>query len=261
MAARYQEARELNESVGDMAGLAAALYNESYVPLLLQGDLDSARRLLAGALDLYRSLGNHLGAAEAEAMIGFSHYFQGEPEAAVPFQESAVEAYRAAGATWQLSENLLGLGQMYAQAGDWARALRSIREALAHAKEMGIEVGVAMTLEVTGAAAAWVGDLERGARLFGKADEMKERLGAFAPSQMVQTTEQRDKAREALGVDRYEQLRSEGARLSSAEAVALAEQFEPPRDAPAMPGARPWGMAADVEAEASATDGRPEISR
>jgi hypothetical protein len=71
---------------------------------------------------------------------------------------------------------------------------------------------------------------------------MKERLGAAAPSQMVQTDTQRAKAREALGVERYEQLRSEGAGMSSPGAIGLADQFEPPPDAPPLPRAKPWGV-------------------
>ena len=52
------------------------------------------------------------------------------------------------------------------------------------------------------------------------------------------------RARDALGEDRYEQLRSEGARLSTADAIRLVEQFEPPPNAPPAPSPRPLGMAA-----------------
>ncbi len=109
---------------------------------------------------------------------------------------------------------------------------------------MDIDVALAMLFEWTGAAAAWTGDLERGARLLGKADEMKERLGGSAPSQMVQTDVHREQAREALGEETYAELQSEGAGLTLAEAIELVERFEPPADAPAMPAAKPWGIAA-----------------
>jgi hypothetical protein len=133
---------------------------------------------------------------------------------------------------------------MYAQAGDWKRAIATMRESLALARELGVEVGVAMIVEWAGASAGWVGDHERGARLLGKADEMKKGLGAAAPSQLVQTEAQRSRARNALGEDRYEQLRSDGAHLSTADAIRLVEQFEPPPNAPPAPSPRPLGMAA-----------------
>lgn len=98
-----------------------------------------------------------------------------------------------------------------------------------------------------GASAGWVGDLERGARLLGKADDIKEGLGAAAPSQLVQTEAQRFRTRHALGEDRYDQLRSEGAGLSVADAIRLVEQFEPPANAPPAPSPRPLGLAARAD--------------
>lgn len=56
-----------------------------------------------------------------------------------------------------------------------------------------------MTLEWVGVSASWIGDVERSARLFGKAEEMKKRLGASAPRLMVQTDDQRATACEGLG--------------------------------------------------------------
>lgn len=254
MARDYAEARELYESIGDLAGTADALYNESYVPLLLRGDIDTTRSRLEHALALYRRADNPLGAAEAESFLGFTHYFQGEPEAAIPYQERAVEALRTARASWQLSENLLGLGGLYAQTGDWPRAVVLVRESLAIANEMGIDIGIAMTLEWVGASASWIGDVERSARLFGKADEMKERLGASAPRLMVQTGDQRATAREALGNERYQELLAQGAGLSSLEAIQLAVQFEPPPDAPPLPRAKLLGAeASGVESSSART--------
>ncbi len=248
MSRHYREARELYEAVGDLHGIAEAYHNESYVPILLRGDLESGQEMLEKAIGLYRQAGDELGVAEAESMLGFAHYFQGEPEAAIPYQARAVEAYRAAGATWQLSENLFGLGTLYAQVGDWPRAVSLARESLALANEMTIEIGLAMIFEGLGGAAAWVGDVERGVLLLGKAAAMTKELGASAPSQFLQTELFRQKARDDLGDARYEQLHSEGAALTTAEAVRLVEEFEPPPDAERLPPMQPWGQAAEQAA-------------
>jgi predicted ATPase/class 3 adenylate cyclase len=246
MARHYREAREVLESVGSASDLAEALYNESYVPLLVGGDFDGARELIGRAIELYRESGNAVGAAEAQSLLGFAHYFEGDTERAIPFQEEAIATFRAAGARWHLSDNLMGLGGMYAQVGDWQRAVEAIRESLATADELGIEIGLAMVFEFVGAAAAWLGDAELASRLMGKADEMRERLGGSAPSVFAQRDRYLAKVREELGDRLFEQLLAEGRRLSKEDAVALALRFAPPSDAPPLPRPTPWGKAAQA---------------
>jgi predicted ATPase/class 3 adenylate cyclase len=250
MARCYREARELREALGDPDRLAEALANESYVPMLTAGDFQTARQELGRAMELYRSSGNVMGAAEVGVMLGFTHYFQGDAAAAIPFQEEAIEAFRARGAAWQLSDNLLGVSQLYAHAGRWTDAVTAIRESLAIADEMRIEVGLAMIFEGVGALAAWVGDAERAALLLGKADAMKEQLAGSAPQQMFQTTEQRRLAARALGEEEYDNLHGQGSRMETSEAVKLAREFSPPEDTPPLP-ARSWG-GQDPDGDASA---------
>ena len=252
MAAHYREARELLEPLGDTASLAEAVYNESYVSFLRDADFDSARTRLNRAIKLYREAGNAVGAAEAESTLGFMHYFEGNTEGAIPYQEKAIATFRAAGARWLESDNLMGLSSMYAQVGDWQRAAEAIRESVALAAQLGIEVALSMAFGFAGAMAAWVGDAELGTRLMGKADEMKERLEGGAPAVLVQTDAQRETARERLGNERFEQVLSEGRRLSTPAAVAMVEHFEPPVDAPPLPRPRLWGVTGHASEGSSA---------
>jgi predicted ATPase/class 3 adenylate cyclase len=235
MAHHYRKARELYETVGEPALLAEAFYNESFVPVLLEGDIEAGRRLLGRSLELYQQSGDALGAAKVEATLGFSYSMQGQLEEAISRQEGAVAIYRSAHATWQLSESLFILGQLYAHAGSWPRAVGALRESLALTRKLDIALGYATTFETMGAVAIWGGDPEMGSRLLGKADEMKERLGAAAPGQMIQTEVQRERARVALGTARYDELREEGARLSVRQAAGLADQVEPSPDTLPMP--------------------------
>lgn len=235
MARFYEEAREIYETAGDIGGLAEALYNASFTPLLLRGDVEGSRATLARALELYRQAGNVLGAAEAESMLGWSHFFAGNPEAAIPYQADAIEVMRASGSTWHVADNLIGLAALHAQTGDWERAIDAIHESLELASDAGLELVVEMAFEIVAAIAAWVGDAERAARLIGKADEIKKRLRAGAPTQFMQLDPLHARAREQLGAQRFGVLRDEGMRLRHEEARELAESFRPPPDTPPLP--------------------------
>ena len=245
MARHYAAARELYEGAGDIHGLAEALYNESFVPMLVRGDLIEARALVERALKLYRQIGDTLAAAEAESALGFTYFFAGDAAKALPFQERAVAAFRAAGAGWRLADNLSGLTAIYAQLGDWTPAMTAIRESLDLSLEMQVEIGQAMLLSFIGAIATWVGERELGIRLAGKGAAMRERLGGQAPAVAVQLEFIQEQARQEIGDQAFQRLLDEGRQLSTAEAIGLAKAFAPPPGAPPIPLPQRLGRAAD----------------
>jgi predicted ATPase/class 3 adenylate cyclase len=238
MARDYREARRLYESVADERGIAEALYNECYVALIVDEDPQGARVLAERSLELYERTGDLLGVAWADRFLGVLHSTLGDPEAALRYQVRAVEANRAAGARWLLADSLMGLAWAESQVGAWGRAIDEIRESMAISEELGIEVELAMALEMVAAWAAWLGDARRAVLLRGKSDEMKVRLGAAAPTELLGAGPLHDQARAALG-DRYEAVHAEGGQLSVAQARQLAEEFEPPPDAPPIPTSSP----------------------
>jgi predicted ATPase/class 3 adenylate cyclase len=238
MARDYRESRRLYESAGDERGMADALYNECYVALIVDHDPQGARTLAERSLALYEQAGDLLGVAWADRFLGVLHSSLGDTETALRYQTRAVEANRATGARWLLADSLVGLAWAESQVGAWARAVGEIRESMAISEELGIEVELAMALEMTAAWAGWLGDARRSALLKGKADEMKQRLGAAAPTQLLGAERLHEQARTALG-DRYEALHAEGGQLSVAQARQLVEEFEPPPDAPPTPAGGP----------------------
>jgi predicted ATPase/class 3 adenylate cyclase len=234
MARDYREARRLYESVGDERGTAEALYNECYVALIADHDPQAAQALAERSLELYERSGDLLGVAWADRFLGILHSTLGDPETALRYHTRAVEANRVAGARWLLSDSLMGLAWAESQTGAWDRAVVAIREAVAIAEELRIEVELTMALEMTAAWAGWLGDARRSALLKGKSDEMKARLGASAPTELLGGGPMLELARAALG-DGYEALHAEGGQLSLAQARQLAEEFAPPPDAPPIP--------------------------
>jgi predicted ATPase/class 3 adenylate cyclase len=243
MARDYREARRLYESVADERGIAEALYNECYVALIVDRDPQTARVLAERSLELYERSDDLLGVAWTDRFLGMLHTTLGDTEVALRYQTRAVEATRVAGAPWLLSDSLIGLSWAESQVGAWTRAVEGIHESIAIAEELGIEVELALGLEITAAWAGWLGDARRAALLKGKSDELKERLGAAAPTQLLRAEHLHERARVDLG-DRYEALHAEGRQLSVAQARTLVEEFEPPPDAPPVPQSSPAASSA-----------------
>jgi hypothetical protein len=128
----------------------------------------------------------------------------------------------------------------YARAtiGNWPGAVEAIHESLEILERRGSELGIAMTLEATAAAAAWTGDHQLAERLFGKADEVRRRLAAGPPIRLVLSQHFREKAMAEAGAE-WERLFAEGEGMSTLEAAELARRFEPQPDTPPMPGLGP----------------------
>ena len=244
----YREARELYEMAGDSAGLAEALYNEAYVPLVA-GDFEPVGPLATRSRDLFLELGDESGAAKGEQLLGYMHYFAGRPADALSFLGRAAAIYRRTSDLFLLADVLTGIAYGSAMSGDWDRSVESLREALAIFAEAGNEVGMAIVVEGAGAAAAFVGQRDLAARLFGAAEAAKERLGGAAPGMLLQTRQHRAALVEALGQERFDELAAEGAELSFSGAVDLARSLEPPLGAPPLPPPEPWGIEAERRAE------------
>lgn len=241
MGTYYVEARQLYEQLGDRPRLAEALYNESYLASVT-GGIVAGRQALERAGELYRQLGDELGVAQTESALSFVHYFDNDPEGAAWRIENAAAIYRKLGSAWQLADTLTGVTYARGALGNWSGAMDAIRESLELFARMGSELGSAMTMEATAVVAAWTGDHQLAARLFGKADEVKRRLAAGPPLRLVLSRRFRDKAMAEAGAE-WERLFAEGEGMSTAEAAELARRFEPQSDAPPLPAGGPQSTA------------------
>ncbi|MDL2335009.1 MAG: adenylate/guanylate cyclase domain-containing protein [Chloroflexota bacterium] len=246
----YGEAVELYESVGDKAGTAEALFNLSYVPML-EGDLPEAERISLQAVALFRQVGDEAGLAKSEQVLAFVHYYSADPAESAKTLGHAVEIYRRTGARFLLADALVSASLPDANLGHWDDASRKMLEALEIFQSIDNKVGLAMIYEIMGAVWSWVGDVEDGSRLYGASEDLRGRLGAAAPPQLVNTTPYRKLAAEQLGTDRFDALREEGRRMSDAEVLALAQTFHPADGTP-MPPPEPWGKEVERQAAAAA---------
>jgi predicted ATPase/class 3 adenylate cyclase len=253
----YREAVELYKSVGDRAGTAEALFNLAYVPLL-EGDLRESARISKEAVDLFAQLGDESGLAKSEQVLAFVHYYDAHPAESVRRLERTAQIYRRNGDRFLLADALVATTLPYANLGQWADVSRLMREGLDIFESIDNKVGVAMVYEIIGAGLSFLGKHEDAARMFGASEELRQRIGGGAPSQLVNTAAYRSMAEDALGAERFAQLRAEGGSLSDSAASAMAHSFEPEPGSPALPPPEPWGVEAERRAAAAATDTAPE---
>jgi len=163
------------------------------------------------------------------------------------------QVYRRNGDRFLLADALVATTLPYANLGQWDDVARLMREGLDIFESIDNKVGVAMVYEIIGAGLSFLGQHADAARMFGASEELRQRIGGGAPSQLLNTAAYRSLAEEALGAERFAQLRAEGGGLSDSAASALAHSFEAQPGSPALPPPEPWGVEAErraVEAEA-----------
>jgi predicted ATPase/class 3 adenylate cyclase len=234
MAACYGEARVLFESIGDRHGVAEALFNEAYAPLV-RNDFEAARAVGTRARDLFAELGDEVNVARTEIMLAMCGYYQGDLRTAVPHIERAAAIFRREQEQFGLAQALDNMVLIEATDGRWTAAFAHIHEAIEILREAGNELGVATLISFCAGMIAWLGQPERAALLFGFGDAAHQRLGAGVPATLNRAARYRAIAVAALGEDRFAELAAQGAALAQSEAISMAS-IELPPDAPPLPG-------------------------
>lgn len=250
----YSEAVDLYRSAGDRAGTAEALFNLSFVPLL-EGDLPEAGRIGQKAIDLFAALGDESGVAKSEQVLAFVSYYGADPAEALKALERTVEIYRRMGDRFLLADALVSITLPEANLGHWDDVARHMLEGLDIFESIDNKIGVAMVYEIMGAGLSFLGQHEDASRLFGASETLRARIGAGAPTQLVNTEAYRKMAEEALGEMRFTELRLEGGVMSDEAALALAKGFRAQPGSPGLPPPEPWGK--ELERRQAAL---PEIS-
>ncbi|MEP7360120.1 MAG: adenylate/guanylate cyclase domain-containing protein [Chloroflexota bacterium] len=247
----YREAVELYKSVGDDAGTAEALFNLSYVPML-EGDLPEAARIANEAVALFAKLGDEAGVAKSEQVSAFVDYYSGDATQAVKSLEKATDIYRRMGDQFLLADSLVSASLPHANLGHWDDVARLLREGLGIFERTNNQSGIAMIYEILGAGQAFLRQDVEAAHMFGASETLRERIGGGAPTQLVNTDAYRKMAEEALGTDRFAELRAEGGALSGADALEMARGFKAQPGSPGLPRPEPWGKEAARRANAEA---------
>lgn len=260
------------QAIGDLRGAAHSRHNLAG-QLSRTGQLAQSVELSLENVEFYSALEDWRGVADSLTSLGVDYYLLDNMNAARDAFERALDASRRADYPWLIRCNLGNLAQTELHLGHLARADALLDEALAPDKfsgakmletdhllargrlreaqsrphearqsalaalviahEHGYRPLVAEALEQTGFALGLLGAAERGARLLGAADALRQRLAALR-EQAAYYQPRLAALRAGLGEMTFSAAWSAGQGLGREEAVALALAELPPA-VPAIP--------------------------
>jgi tetratricopeptide (TPR) repeat protein len=218
---QYEESVAVFRGLGDKPGLAAALNDLAYLPMM-GGEVALARQLFTEARDLFRELGDSWQATLAEMNIGNTHFFAGDHDAARTTYEALIPAIRERGDRFWLTEAVTGMGQLEQMTGHPEAARPYYAESLQLALDAGTVPQVAMVLEPFSNVESALGNHRRAVELWSAAQAIKDRAGGGAPAEIMQTVDPRPDAVQAIGQDAVDEAWAFGQGMSLSEAVARA---------------------------------------
>ncbi|MBI4310202.1 MAG: tetratricopeptide repeat protein [Chloroflexi bacterium] len=123
-----------------------------------QGDYGVAVPLLEDCLELCRELGNHVGGADAQSLLGNVARQRGDFHRAAVLQQASLAAYRSTGDLTKTAAALNNLGLVMERLDEMERARQYYEESLAIKRQRGDELGAASSLHNLGELAARQGE-------------------------------------------------------------------------------------------------------
>ncbi len=215
--ASCEEALRLCRELGDRFAVADSLHNLSHIAIN-QSDYEAAQVYCRQAAAIYRELGDDIGFDDALGDLGLVAYLRNDYAAARPYLEESLARFRRVASVPGVVSALNRLGDLarcqddYAQAemlyaeclalyrdlgdkdefpgllhnlayavqqrGDYVQSLALFKEGLAIQRETGNQAGIAECLAGVAGVLAAQGQAERGARLLGAAEALREAVGA-----------------------------------------------------------------------------------
>ena len=216
-----EEALAAYRRLDDEPGVGRSLETLGRV-LWIQGDYGQARARLQESRAVARRLGARDIAARASQGLGYVALADGDLEGADALLEESLAEFRELGDRWWALRGMCGLGHVAARRGAHAAARLRFAQGLEIARELGDPMLEAACLE--GLAVAHGPALA--ARLLGAAESLRERAGAAWPAFVHADSERSaDRARRALGDERFAAEWARGRAMGAAEILDLA----PPR--------------------------------
>ncbi|MFI6516898.1 LuxR C-terminal-related transcriptional regulator [Spirillospora sp. NPDC050679] len=209
---------------GDRCGLAYVREAQG-LAALYAGRADEAVRLLGESADL------HCEAGTDDVLVPITTVFLatacvlgGDTAGAARHAAGAVEATEAAGELWCRSYAQCVHGLAHVLGGDAEQALPWLRDGLRIKRDLGDRMGIALALDMIGAALITLGESASGMRLFGVADRLREFTGTtlFGPLHSTLRELYEQTAHDKIGAAEAAAALRTGALLEMDRAVALA---------------------------------------
>jgi predicted ATPase/class 3 adenylate cyclase len=184
-------------------------------------------RLLRDALAQFEELDDAAGVAKAKGNIAFYLAVQGDLDSAKRLLEEAMASYRQLGDMFHLADALVGYGQGWQMLGQLEEARAPILEGLGLLDQADNLTGVSGALETLSTLESAHGRHERALRLLGSAQEIRRTIeGGFPmPASSFVGSDPVGDARKAIGDEAVDRALAEGRSMTRAEAVGYAKEL------------------------------------
>jgi predicted ATPase/class 3 adenylate cyclase len=189
---------------------------------MMTGDLPLARRLAAQARDLWQELGDEWQAALATLTLALSLLLDGAYEVALAHFEEFLPVVRARADRFWLISGLTAMAQAQHLLGRFGQARQNFGEALQLALEANDLASVTVALGPLSNLEGAAGDHDRAVRLWAACEAIKQRIGGGAPPEVMRVSDPCAAATLAIGEDAVRRAWAEGWAMSPEEAVRFA---------------------------------------
>jgi DNA-binding CsgD family transcriptional regulator len=221
----FKQGMALMQRAGDTAGVAASLRGCAAVHLQA-ANAEGARRYVHEASVAGHAAGDRLGEAWCQYQRAWAAYIDGDLAEARTLFITARASFENQGAPFGAYACLVWLGDVSRAEGHWRAAVKSYREALCELRTHHFTVHGVDLLEGIAMAAAALGRFEASALLFAAAATWFDTHGAeirtgFDPDARDQTI---NRVRVQLGGATWERVYADARRLSSGQAIQLADE-------------------------------------
>jgi predicted ATPase/class 3 adenylate cyclase len=221
MAASWEEALDIFRELGDRRGIAYAMFNKGFVPML-DRNLREAAELFEASRDMFEDLGDRQGVGDALFGIAINHRMMGELPRSRRAAEESLRLHQEAEDLFGIYGTLYALGRAAAEEGDVEAARATFLRALGMVEDFGDRTGLALSLDNLAHLELRLGDASRGVRLAAASEAIKEGVGGQAPPELVDLPDPRELAGRALSDEEIEAVWSEGRTMSLEETLDLA---------------------------------------
>jgi predicted ATPase/DNA-binding SARP family transcriptional activator/Tfp pilus assembly protein PilF len=176
----YQQSLDLCRERGDDWSVAVSLSNLGLVASY-QGQYERASAWYAESLALRQRMGDKRGIAVTLNHLGHIVYRAGDYARAAAYHEESLALQRELVDRAGVTDSLVGLGRVALARADYAQAQRHFEAGLAMRRDLGDRAGVAECLEQLAEVAARDGGARRAAVLLGRAQALRDEVGAPRP--------------------------------------------------------------------------------
>lgn len=173
----HEESLAIREKMGDQDGVIG-IRESLGVVLMRLGELDGAEQIFQESLDWWQARGETLATAFVFNYLGATALYQGNYEQSRAMHEQALAVWQAAGDTRGVSAALNALGPVALYQGQVEQAKAYLKESLRLRWACQDYDGIAWNLERLAEVAFAQEQLDRGARLWGSAEGLRESINS-----------------------------------------------------------------------------------